>query len=124
MRSTFGRRAEPERSEGGWSEAERSGAKWRGRGLGQRNTKFLLVDNKEICIYVNMYLCMTMLTINIPEEMHQTIKMDALKENKSIKDYILSSISFKKAAEERELMKKYSKTMKKYDAVFAKLKDL
>ena len=37
-RSAFGRRAEPERSEGGWSEAERSGAKWRGRGLGQRNT--------------------------------------------------------------------------------------
>ena len=103
---------------------ERGVAKWRGRGLGQRNINFLLVDNKEICIYVNMYLCMTMLTINIPEEMHQTIKMDALKENKSIKDYILSSISFKKAAEERELMKKYSKTMKKYDAVFAKLKDL
>ena len=103
---------------------ERGAAKWRGRGLGQRNTIFLLVDNKEICIYVNMYLCMTMLTINIPEEMHQTIKMDALKENKSIKDYILSSISFKKAADERELMKKYSKTMKKYDAVFAKLKDL
>ena len=39
-RSAFGRRAEPERSEGGWSEAERSGAKWRGRGLGQRNTGF------------------------------------------------------------------------------------
>ena len=38
-RSGFGRRAEPERSEGGWSEAERSGAKRRGRGLGQRNTK-------------------------------------------------------------------------------------
>ena len=38
-RSAFGRRAEPERSEGGWSEAQRSGAKWRGRGLGQRNTK-------------------------------------------------------------------------------------
>ena len=38
-RSAFGRRAEPERSEGGWSEAERSGAKWRGRGLGQRNIK-------------------------------------------------------------------------------------
>ena len=36
-RSAFGRRAEPERSEGGWSEAQRSGAKWRGRGLGQRN---------------------------------------------------------------------------------------
>ena len=30
----------PERSEGGWSEAERSGAKWRGRGLGQRNNNF------------------------------------------------------------------------------------
>ena len=103
---------------------ERGVEKPRGRGLGQRNINFLPVDNKEICIYVNMYLCMTMLTINIPEEMHQTIKMDALKENKSIKDYILSSISFKKAAEERELMKKYSKTMKKYDAVFAKLKDL
>ena len=39
-RSAFGRRAEPERSEGGWSEAQRSGAKWRGRGLGQRNTGF------------------------------------------------------------------------------------
>ena len=104
--------------------ATRGDDKPRGRGLGQRNTNFLLVDNKEICIYVNMYLCMTMLTINIPEEMHQTIKMDALKENKSIKDYILSSISFKKAADERELMKKYSKTMKKYDAVFTKLKDL
>ena len=39
-RSAFGRRAEPERSEGGWSEAERSGAKWRGRGLGQRNAGF------------------------------------------------------------------------------------
>ena len=38
-RSAFGRRAEPERSEGGWSEAQRSGAKWRGRGLGQRNNK-------------------------------------------------------------------------------------
>ena len=45
MRSAFGRRAEPERSEGGWSEAQRSGAKWRGRGLGQRNT-FL----KKICV--------------------------------------------------------------------------
>ena len=40
-RSAFGRRAEPERSEGGWSEEERSGAKWRGRGLGQRNIFFL-----------------------------------------------------------------------------------
>ena len=39
-RSAFGRRAEPERSEGGWSEAQRRGAKWRGRGLGQRNTGF------------------------------------------------------------------------------------
>jgi len=27
----------PSVSEGGWSEAQRSGAKWRGRGLGQRN---------------------------------------------------------------------------------------
>ena len=106
------------------ADEERGADKRRGRGLGQRNINFLLVDNKEICIYVNMYLCMTMLTINIPDEMHQAIKMDALKENKSIKDYILSSISFKKAAEERELMKKYSKTIKKYDAVFAKLKDL
>ena len=41
-RSEFGRRAEPERSEGGWSEAQRSGAKWRGRGLGQRNIYFFL----------------------------------------------------------------------------------
>ena len=39
-RSEFGRRAEPERSEGGWSEAQRSGAKWRGRGLGRRKTGF------------------------------------------------------------------------------------
>ena len=54
-RSAFGRRAEPERSEGGWSEAQRSGAKWRGRwseaqrsgakwrgrGLGQRNNNLV-----------------------------------------------------------------------------------
>ena len=45
-RSAFGRRAEPERSEGGWSEAQRSGAKWRGRGLGQRNSE----------LYVNLLL--------------------------------------------------------------------
>ena len=37
-RSEFLLRAKPERSEGGWSEAQRSGAKWQGRGLGQRNT--------------------------------------------------------------------------------------
>ena len=39
-RSEFLLRAKPERSEGGWSEAQRSGAKWQGRGLGQRNTGF------------------------------------------------------------------------------------
>ena len=41
-RSAFGRRAEPERSEGGLSEEERSGAKWRGRGLGQRNIRIFV----------------------------------------------------------------------------------
>ena len=32
----------PSGSEGGWSEEERSGAKWRGRGLGQRNKKLII----------------------------------------------------------------------------------
>ncbi len=50
-RSAFGRRAEPERSDGGWSKAQRSGAKWRGRGLGKRNVKIFkknrILQNKK-----------------------------------------------------------------------------
>ena len=77
-----------------------------------------------LCINVFMYLFMTMLTINIPEELHNMIKTDALKNKQSIKEYILSSIKYRKQAEEQELVKKYSKTMKKYNDVFEKLKDL
>ena len=51
-RSAFGRRAEPERSKGGWSEAQRSSAKWRGRGLGQRNIK-----NKKLIKFVFYLFC-------------------------------------------------------------------
>ena len=71
-----------------------------------------------------MYLCITMLTINIPEDVHSAIKADAVKNKQSIKDYILSAIKYRKQAEEQELIKKYSKTMKKYNDVFEKLKDL
>ena len=42
-----------ERSEGGWSEAERSGAKWRGRGLGQRNINF-----NYFSFEINLRLCL------------------------------------------------------------------
>ena len=50
-RSAFGHRAEPERNEGGWSETERSGAKWRGRGRGRRNrnlTKKFMDTNLDV----------------------------------------------------------------------------
>ena len=94
---------------------ERGGEKPRGRGLGQRNTNFLLVDNKEICIYVNMYLCMTMLTINIPEEMHKMIKAQSVLENKSMKEILINSFKERylneKDANLEEILLKNKKTI-------------
>ena len=97
------------------ADKERGAAKWRGRGLGQRNTNFLLVDNKEICIYVNMYLCMTMLTINIPEEMHKMIKAQSVLENKSMKEILINSFKERylneKDANLEEILLKNKKTI-------------
>ena len=94
---------------------ERGVEKPRGRGLGQRNTNFLLVDNKEICIYVNMYLCMTMLTINIPEEMHKMIKAQSVLENKSMKEILINSFKERylneKDANLEEILLKNKKTI-------------
>ena len=91
------------------------GYKPRGRGLGQRNRNLLLVDNKEICIYVNMYLCMTMLTINIPEEMHRMIKAQSVLENTSMKEILINSFKEKylneKDANLEEILLKNKKTI-------------
>ena len=103
---------------------ERGVAKPRGRGLGQRNINFLLVDNKEICIYVNMYLCMTMLTINIPEEKRQYIKQCALNENKTIKDYILEATELKEKLKLEARKKELKQTIKENSEIVKALVDL
>ena len=103
---------------------ERGAAKWRGRGLGQRNINFLLVDNKEICIYVNMYLCMTMLTINIPKEKQQYIKQCALNENKTIKDYILEATEIKEKLKLEARRKELKQTIKENNEIVKALVDL
>lgn len=50
MRSAFDRRAEPERSESGCGEAQCGCAKWRGRGIGQRNIMYRS-SMKSSCYY-------------------------------------------------------------------------
>ena len=84
----------------------------------------LLVYNKEICIYVNMYLCMTMLTINIPKEKQQYIKQCALNENKTIKDYILEATELKEKLKREARKKELKQTIKENSEIVKALVDL